>query len=385
MYIGILTQPLHSNYGGLLQNYALQQVLNRIGHITETIDQDGRKRQPMRELAARGKRLICHTFMPKRYPKSCYSPTQTELNTIRKNTDYFINTYIRRTKPVRSSKDFFSIAQEKGYGAYIVGSDQCWRPLYNPFLQDMFLDFVKDRQDIRRIAYAASFGTDVWELTVKQTLGCRRLARLFDLVSVREEAGVRLCKDHLGVEAIHVLDPTMLLDREDYEKLVIEEKEPENLGTLYHYILDPDNHKHQLINWIAKENGLIPFTVMPRYQQENRTRSDVKNHIDDCIFASVTAWLRGFMDAQMVIVDSFHGAVFSIIFNKPFWVITNSARGNARFDSLLSMFHLEKRLLSLESPFNANDWNKPIDWSSVNHILQTEKYRSLQLLRNSLK
>ena len=382
MYIGILTQPLHNNYGGLLQNYALQQVLNRLGHTTETIDHDSRV-SPIRTLASRGKRFVCHAVMPKRYPKPRYLPTETELNTIRKNTNYFIDTYIRRTQPVRSSKGFLSIAQEKGYDAYVVGSDQCWRPRYSVFPKAMFLDFVKDRQDIRRIAYAASFGIDKWGLTERKTLDYKRLASLFDLVTVREDTGVRLCKDHLGVEATHVLDPTMLLDQGDYEKLVIKEKEPGYSGTLYHYILDPSDYKHQLINWIAKENDLKPFTVMPRYQQEIRTRSDIKNHIDDCIYASVTAWLRGFMDARMVIVDSFHGAVFSIIFNKPFWVFANSARGNTRFNSLLSMFHLEERLLTIGNT-NVNDWNRPIDWYSVNQILQKEKHRSLQLLRNYL-
>ena len=125
---------------------------------------------------------------------------------------------------------------------------------------------------------------------------------------------------------------------------------------------------------MAVEKGLKPFTVMPKCQAENRTRWDVKNRIEDCVFPSVTSWLRGFMDAEMVIVDSFHGAVFSIIFNKPFWVIGNSKRGNARFESLLGLYGLEDRMIT---PGDSVDWGKTIDWDRVNEIREREKEKSL--------
>ena len=148
------------------------------------------------------------------------------------------------------------------------------------------------------------------------------------------------------------------------------------------YILDPSAGKITFIEKVARNQRLKPFTIMPKCQAENRTRKDVKKHIEDCVFPSVTSWLRGFMDAKMVIVDSFHGAVFSIIFNKPFWVMANAKRGNARFDSLLSMFGLEDRMIT---PGEDVNWSKPIDWAMVNEIRQNEVVRCKKLLAEALK
>lgn len=100
---------------------------------------------------------------------------------------------------------------------------------------------------MKRLSYAASFGTDKWEFTPQQTAICSPLAQKFDLVTVREGSGVKLCKDHLGVNAVHVLDPTMLLTKEDYISLIEAEKEPQAAGTLFYYILDPASKKTAFI------------------------------------------------------------------------------------------------------------------------------------------
>ena len=174
----------------------------------------------------------------------------------------------------------------------------------------------------------------------------------------------------------------MLLNREDYEKVVLEEREPKSKGTLFHYILDPNEGKKALVDWLAKENNLVPFTIMPKCQAENRTKWDVKHRIEDCVFPTVTSWLRGFMDAEIVVVDSFHGAVFSIIFNKPFWVISNAKRGNARFESLPGLFGLEDRMIEIGQGV---DWEKEIEWARVNEIWMKERNRCIELLKATLK
>ena len=268
------------------------------------------------------------------------------------------------------------------YDAYVVGSDECWRPRYNAFFTSMYLDFSKEEKP-KRIAYAASFGTDQWEFTQEMTSICSPLAQKFDFVSVREDSGVKLCKEHLGVNAVHVLDPTLLLTKEDYIHLIEAEKEPKAKGTLFNYILDPDAAKSAFINKVAKEKGLATFQVLPKCQAETRTKQDVKNHIEDCVFPGVTTWLRAFMDAEMTIVDSFHGMVFSIIFNKPFWVIGNANRGLSRFTSLLKVFHLEDRLLEANQ-LHEVDINRTIDWSSVNAILKQKRNECKNLLLTEL-
>ena len=382
MKIGIITQPLQANYGGLLQNYALQQVLLRAGHELETIDWFYPSYHSLRERLYRIKRAMLSVFFPEKYPKLRYKITEEERKVIQRNTNHFISTYINHTEKVRTKEGFITKAKEGDYEVYVVGSDQCWRPKYNPFLASMFLDFAKDDK-VKRIAYAASYGTDQWELTPKQTEICAPLAQQFDFVSVREDSGVKLCKDHLGVDAIHVLDPTLLLTKEDYIHLIEAEKEPKAQGTLFNYILDPNTVKSAFINRVAKERGIKSFQVLPKCQEETRTKEDVKNRIEDCVFPGVTTWLRAFMDAEMTIVDSFHGMVFSIIFNKPFWVIGNANRGISRFTSLLKVFHLEDRLLDANHLKDV-DINCPIDWSSVNAILEQKRNECKNLLLSQL-
>ena len=377
MKIGILTQPLQANYGGLLQNYALQQVLLRAGHEVETIDWTPSYKS-LRYRLYRIKWTILSFLFPKKFPKLKYQPTDDEKKVIQQHTNHFISTYIHHTKTIMFKDGFRHQAKVGKYDAYVVGSDQCWRPRYNAFLTSMFLDFAKDEK-VKRIAYAASFGTDQWEFTQEETLICSPLAQKFDFVSVREDSGVNLCKDHLGVAAIHVLDPTLLLTKEDYILLIEAEKEPKAQGTLFNYILDPDTVKSAFIQKVAKAKGLKAFQVLPKCQTETRTKEDVKKRIEDCVFPGVTKWLRAFMNAEMTIVDSFHGMVFSIIFNKPFWAIGNVSRGMSRFTSLLKMFHLEDRLLDADH-LDGVDFSKPIDWTKVNGILEEKRRESKGLL-----
>lgn len=117
---------------------------------------------------------------------------------VRQYTDKFIAQYIKR----RIVNDYTDI-QESDYDAIIVGSDQIWRPQYFPNVETAYLNFTED-WNIRRIAYAASFGTDEWEYTPEQTMICGRLLQNFDAVSVREKSGVDLCRDHFHVQATQV-------------------------------------------------------------------------------------------------------------------------------------------------------------------------------------
>lgn len=380
MKIGILTQPLHTNYGGLLQNYALQQVLKSMGHEVETVDWNPNTEPVKAWLSGCKQRLLW--LIDKKVGLPRYRPTAKEIAVISINTRRFVEQNISVcSQKAKSLNDFRRIGKARGYHAYIVGSDQVWRTLYNPLQSAMFLSFAED-EDVKRIAYAASFGISSWGFSPDLTLLLARLAKKFDLITVREKSGVVLCREHLGVDATHVLDPTMLLNKESYIRLVENEKEPESAGTLFYYILDPCKEKKELIDSLGMKQNLRPFTIMPKCQVENRTKWDVKNRIEDCVFPSVTSWLRGFMDAKMVIVDSFHGAVFSIIFNKPFWVLSNAKRGNARFESLLGMFGLEDRMISLGENV---DLNKSIDWNRVNEVRNKEIERCKSLLENALK
>ena len=377
MKIGIITQPLECNYGGLLQNYALQKVLRSLEHDVYTIN----RRLPD-IYTCRLDVIIRWTL--KRYIKKLigweYPLTRKEYNILKQNCTNFVKENIRTTKIFNNNKEVKSIIKKEKFNTYIVGSDQVWRPCYSNNIYNDFLDFCQEKENIKRIAFAASFGVSEWEFNEEQTIECSRLAKLFNAISVREDSGIALCKEHLGVEAIHVLDPTLLLEQEDYIKLVEKAGEPVSNGDLFCYILDNNETIKDAIQDIEQELSLKGFQIKAKNDKGTLKRGE---DINDFIIPSPTKWLRAFMDAEMVFTDSFHGCVFSIIFNKPFWVIGNKERGNARFDSLLRLFNLENRRIDI-SEINRIDLSTDIDWNKVNTIKKEWQEKSLDFLKSNL-
>lgn len=360
MKIGILTLPLHYNYGGILQAYALQTILERMGHKVKVIDKE--LYYPYRHKTHRDEFRLFLRHIAKRLRGEpsvfkLYSTKKKEYFICRKNTDSFISKYIHRY-----CVDNLSDIEDGVFDCFIVGSDQIWRPktvsqMWDTSIADTFLKFATDYNGIRRIAYAPSFGVSSWDYSHEETEECRLLLQKFDIVTVREADAVKLCKDFLCSNVQHVLDPTMLLDKNDYVKLVENADTPISQGNLLVYILDRSDKTNRFVS-ILKDQGYNPFTV----------NSDIYNlslPMEKRIQPPVEQWLRGFMDADMIITDSFHACVFSIIFNKPFWVVGNNERGMSRFHSLLSLFGLESRLVlnteELRCPTNTN-----IDWNAVN-------------------
>lgn len=379
MKIGILTQPLHNNYGGLLQCFALQTILKRLGHETWVVQREyvRRKLNFLQCLFYYVKQVI-KVFLGRKYI-GLLNPQKVEY--VKRNTKYFSSEYITpKTDVIFSTESLRINYLNQRFDAYVVGSDQVWRPCYSPCITNYFLDFLSPDEKVKRIAYAASFGVDDWEYSEEETATCRDLLTLFDGVSVRENSAATLCEKYLDRnDALHVLDPTMLLEKEDYISLVDSEKESKSSGNLFYYILDDSEEKLWIVEFISEQIGAVPFTQMPKCKI---TYENLKDRLDDCVYPSVTAWLRAFMDAEMVVTDSFHGCVFSIIFNKPFWVIGNKERGFARFDSLLSIYGLQDRLIDSENmPI---DVNAPIDWSRVNSIKKEWQQKSMNFLKNNL-
>lgn len=375
MKVGIITQPLRNNYGGLLQNYALQQTLKKLGHEAITLDQIDTPISKTRHIASLTKTFILKLFGKGADRKHPFKIDKKRAAYIRKYTQYFVDKYINHTQAMYKTNDFRRFCIKKKIDVLIAGSDQVWRPSYNDNIYRSFFDFAEG-VDIKRYAYAASFGVDGWEFTEEQTTRCKKLIELFDAISVREESGINLCETYLNRKAVHVLDPTMLLDKEDYEELVYKENEPVSPGSLFTYILDESEEKTNIIENIAKSLDLVPFKVMPK----KRVNKETIKQIEDCIYPPVTRWLRAFMDAEFVVCDSFHGAVFSIIFNKPFIVIANHKRGLSRFTSLLKSYGLEDRIIS-ENKNEMIAIDKNIDWDSINSKRNLLKDKSYSFLR----
>lgn len=340
MRIGILTLPLHTNYGGILQAYALQTVLERMGHEVVVFDTPNK------------------AYLPPLWKLPLSMTKRVLLKGLGKVDRIFIEHHLNKTRPViaqyiqpfidnhihRKVIRKFTELKSQDYDAIVVGSDQVWRAIYFPMwgekqdIQNAYLSFTEG-WNIKRISYAASFGTDDWEYTDEQTLRCKALLHMFDAVSVRESNGVVLCKKYFDIDSAHVLDPTLLLNEFDYSIFFQKANTPKSQGTLLNYILDETEKNKTIIIDVANQKGLRSFSVNNPYE------NDESKPLSDRIKPSVETWLRGFSDAKFVMTDSFHACVFSILFKKQFAVIGNKVRGLSRIESLLECLGIEDRIV----------------------------------------
>jgi len=378
MKIGIITLPFNSNYGGLLQAFAMQSVLKQLGHEVLTVNRRNRIMPFKIKVLSSANRLI-KSIRNGRIGVIRSWATASEELIIDQHTNRFIRENIHITNLLKSEKEFSSLSRY-GFDAFVVGSDQVWRPKYSPDIANHFLGFAEGNARLKRISYAASFGVENWEYSPEQTEKCRRMISEFNAVSVREDTAVKLCKDNFGVDALQVLDPTLLVEKEEYIRLVENDKIPECSGTLLTYVLDKTPEKQAFINKIALETGLKEVSIMPK----SIFRDAGRKRINDCIYPPVTAWLRGFMDAKYIITDSFHGTAFALIFNKPFLAIGNANRGISRFTSLLKLFGLEDRIILSVNDQLTEKLYIPIDFQQVNKILKTKQSEAFKFLTDSL-
>lgn len=367
MRIAILTLPLYNNYGGILQCYALQTYLIKNGYEAMVLAKPQfTPKYTIIYCAAIIKRMMKKVFLRKRTPvfKSIHQH-QTQL--IHK----FIKSHIR----YYYIGDLRKISHGN-FDAVIVGSDQIWRPQYYKNIESAFLDFTVGL-NIKRIAYAVSFGTSECQYNNEQLNTCAKLLEHFDAISVREHEGVKQCLDYFNKQSVQMPDPTLLLTKEDYVKLIGKNANI-NLGSKYllAYILDPSEEKEKYINYTASKLDLRPIIINQGCNQDAMK-----------VMISIEDWLAYFNQASFIVTDSFHGCVFSILFNKEFISLGNNARGLSRFTTLLDTFKLTERLLT-NAQFDNEILDKiihePIDFKSINSILNEERERAAQFLFNAL-
>ena len=375
MNVGILTLSIHGNYGGVLQNYALNAVLERHGIKASTIDYKKLKHQRLKIKVFRILRNIGGRYIIRSL--SYCNPKFAFLYHIRT----FADKYIPLTKVLKTKTELEEIS--KKYDAIIVGSDQVWRYV---FIYDdvatYFLDFV-DNANTRRIAYAASIGVDDNEYPIKDLEVVRELYPRFDAVSVREKSSVKLINS-LWAEypkAEHVLDPTMLLEADDYRKIICKAVNVKHAGTgmLFYYVLDMTEEKMSNILKVSAEKNLQSYTIY------SSNGAELQKILREGFTQEVEQWLSCIDDADFVVTDSFHGCVFCILFSKQFVVYGNKERGQSRFTSLLQLFGLEDRIIDVNLSTDDIAALPTIDYNNVNSILCKERERSLEFLLGNLK
>ncbi len=423
MKVAIVTLQLHTNYGGVLQAFALQRIIENLGHDVEIIQLDEIMPEPEGANAVR--KLLTRSFR-----KYVLRRRDVELFRERRINREFPSVgaeflgFFRKYLNIRYISSFSEISASD-YDAFVVGSDQVWRPKYNPALMHSFLDFTwedKGRKshhglpfdgkrpvgwDVGRIAYAVSFGCEGWEYSDRQTALASELAGRFDALSFRELSGVRNASEHLGTDSVTVLDPTMLLDADDYlgiigqcrgrrkdfsrplemtegeqfgvtadEKLLVKEGEriETERGTgVFEYVLDRTAETEALV---AELEAAFAQPVRRFLPANPRGHEEISLRVQP----SVESWIAGIADAGFVLTDSFHACVFSILFHRPFAVVGNRGRGLSRITWLLRQLGLQSRLLCGSSLPEGD-----IDWDDVDARLERLREESLGFLKKNLR
>lgn len=340
MKIGILTHPLISNYGGILQCYALNTYLQKMGHETIVID----RRSNKGFIIWRWIRFVLQSLHFPRY----YKP-QTIDKTIK--VCVFVNQRFNKTEQIESSSQMMKICKSQGLDAVIVGSDQVWRYSYAMrFGFNYFLDFVPN--DIVKLSYAASFGISEWQYNHKQTKRIRELLSKFSGISVREKEAVHLLQKNIGIKSVQLIDPTFLLTTEDYDKIA----SPALITDKYIFVY-----------WLGDKSH-----IMLEIEQLKAKGNIVKEvYLRDCeVQISVEDWLSYIKYANLVITDSFHGCVFSIIYERQFKLFHNDSGGNGRIATLCSMFGI--------------DFKSEKDYSNTQSIIHVQQSLASDFLRESL-
>jgi len=358
MRVAIATFPVDcsANYGCVLQNYALQQALKKLGHTPYTIRLADTV--PRKESLPHLHRIFAKT------QKKFYGQ-HTVLSD-------FCEQHIAFTHQVELPLESDDLASGN-FAAYIAGSDQIWRPSYSQqyFLRYAMLDFTRSLS-VRRIAYAISFGNAQWSFSRKLLFfRLRKLVSKFDVLSMREEEGVDFCRRFLRQNHVPLaLDPTLLLDGDHYKELSVDGRPAS--GQLITYILDDTPAKREAVNQLFRSgqfSGRQDFSTKP-------CDGKVQPRMED--------WLAAFRTAKFIVTDSFHGTIFAILFQRPFITIANYTQGLSRFTSFLGKLQLNERLALNPEAMTVECCAAAIDFPAAHTRLAVERQQSLDLLRQGL-
>lgn len=359
MKVGVVTIFALNNFGNSLQNYAVCAVLKKLGMQPETL--------------AVGSGLYPSTFKHVLHRAKvhilCKANQDSEIQLERSyNFVEFSRKYLH--PKLFNMPDGFDASIGEDYDYFLVGSDQVWNPdWYNKEREVNFL--LQFAPDNKRISFAASFGVDDIPDKWKEIFASN-LSR-FKSISVREAAGKKIVEELTGKEVQTIIDPTMLLSVDDWNKIA---KRPHKFQKNKPYILTyflggrTDTVERDIKNY-AKANDLEVYNLLDRTQTE--------------IYVSgPREFIYLISHAKLVMTDSFHACVFSFLFQKPFLVYSRQGKeGNmmSRIDTLLKTFSLERKYAGsgLHNELFEADYAKGYEQ------LETERKRAVDFLLLAIK
>lgn len=359
MKIGILTFHYAHNYGAVLQAFALLSKLKELGHDAYIID----RRPDYTGII----RWIYHHVS--------YKHVWGWLK-----FDIHVNRLLQpKTKRYDSQVLFKRDFSSNHLDAVIVGSDQVWRWNWRMVGLNYFLDFTTGKQ-VRKIAYAASFGCPEWNDNPENTKKVKELLNDFYAISVRETEGCAILKKVFGLDSHLVLDPTLLYDRRFYEQTLSLPPRRDN-NKVVSVMLSQPELSLKIRTWAKDKNLRHTELYSTFYECKQLIGGNTDFHWQH---VTPSRWLEEIQSARYVITNSFHATVFCILFGKQFAALKYAKGGSGRIETLLQNLSLENRLL-----FDVDDIeaiiDSPIDYTSVYENLGKLREESINYLLHMLK
>ena len=368
MKIALLSFHNAANFGAALQAYALQKALEDQGHDCEYINYVNDSRGHAYSMKFQCMNALKHGRLD---PAAKYLLGAPLMNARKRKFDSFYKAYLKTTKKVyRNSRE--AEALNPAYDCFVVGSDQVWNPTNNGHDTAYLLDFVKDNN--KKISFASSFG--VADLDEENRKRYRENLLTFQSLGVREKLGQKLVKDLTGRDSELVLDPVMLLTKEQW------------LG-----MLDDASPKEKYVFCYTNRDNQINDFFKSGYKLDGRKLYKLSRHTKPGDFLSPTIRVKYQMSplefiqviehADLVVSASFHCLAMAILLNKPFVAILTGNEGkDERLKNLLGLLGLEGR--SLKAGMTPEDIAAPIDWAAVNGAIDELRKSSLAYLNGAL-
>lgn len=384
MKAGIITFHKVNNYGAVLQAYALQKTVQSLGWECDIIDYN---RKNLRDILLWQKNKI-KRFLKGRPDRQGYS--NREFVNMVLTTVFFNNKAVAgkfadfrkryKLSPAVNSDTVRDLNRE--YDLFLSGSDQVWNCGRVILDKNYLLDFVEDGR--KKASYAASYG--IKEIPEKYIAEYKRLISDFTYLSVREDQGAVLTEALTGKTARVVLDPTLLLIKEDWISLLGGKQKQEEVIIVY--MLEYSESLLQFARELSQRvNCPVRLLNKPfRHKVKEPCKKDV----------GPLEWLREIHNAKYIVTNSYHGAAFSINFNRNFYVeiAQERIRGamSSRIEHILRTFGLEDRLIKKDDT-GAPEGKDPkfrygsadIDYDKVNDTLMKLREDSMNYLKEMLK
>jgi polysaccharide pyruvyl transferase WcaK-like protein len=248
----------------------------------------------------------------------------------------------------------------------MVNSDQTWRRFDKYFYDYGFLKFA-ETWNIPKFVYGASIGYDYWKLTKKDEYMAKLLLKNFTGISVREKGSIQLIEKHLGIKPLFVLDPTLLIDKKYYLNLIrnYQSNINKNESYIFSYLIISENNTINFIKYACKQLKYNNYQV--KMEEQN----------------SIEKFIYGISNSKAVITNSFHGTIFSIIFNKPFISFIFKDSPKERLYTLKNIFNFKNRIIEYNEHPDINLLKTPLNINET--FMELMKNQSINYLKKNLE